>query len=1257
MHPAPEFEHALRAVSVLLVEDDPDFAALVRRCVGGLAGRPTLRAAGSLQQALEVLRAGVFDLVLADLGLPDSSGLATLQRLVVSTSCPVIVLTASDDAGIREAAFGAGAYEFLHKRDFDADVLARLVRLAAIQATTFRSLRESEARFRRLVALSSDYYWEEDSTHRVSYVSEEYQSATRRPPSAILGKRRWELPALNLSEADWARHRARVERREPFRDFELERKTADGSSVWLSLSGEPVYDAAGQFKGYRGIGRDITARKRDEQLQRLEHAVTRCLAEAHTADAGIAAVLQAICETLGWECGRYFDVDERAGLLRFSGAWGQPQPAVQQFLEVSRGRTYRRGEGLSGCAWQSGEPLWVADVKVDSFVFPVSSRGAILGVMSFSSGDPQAPDARLLSAVGVIGSQVGQFLQRKHAELELRESEERFRGTFELAGSGIGHVSLEGIFLRANRSLCRMLGYAEDELIGRSVRELSHPANGERPAAEHGRFERRYIRKDGSVVWVDLTVAMARDAQGNPAYQIVVMDDITEQKAAQGALQRFRTALDRSADMFFLVDMRDSRMLDFNETACAALGYTREELVGRTSDFILAERTLEEVLASHEELMRVRMETAETAYRRRDGSSFPVEARRTVIDTADGPLLVVVSRDLTERKIEEARKSAHLRYQQRIAAFGQSALARRDPHELAEDAVQQVLLALGADCVAYVERGPERGQLAARALAGAEPTAERTAHSTGDPVSHVLESGMRFCAEATLPFSWARSACASAIVPVPGDAGVRGALCAVSRTRQFGAEELNFLDAVAAVLTAGLKRVASEERLAFLAQFDSLTGLPNRALLADRFAQMIDQTRRRGLILGVLFVDLDDFKGVNDTLGHAAGDELLREASRRLHEAVRPGDTVARISGDEFALVLADLARQEDAALVAQKIVERLAAPFQLGGHEVFVTASVGIASYPADGHDAETLLGAADAAMYRAKQSGRNTFQFFTSEINQRTRARALLGAELRRALEREEFSLAYQPKFDLLTLRPCGAEALLRWEHPERGQVPPAQFVHVLEETGLIVPVGEWVLRRACADVKACAAAGVRPLPVAVNLSARQFRQHDLDARIRKLITAAAVSPDLVELEITESHLMHDPAHAIHVMRALREEGIRIAIDDFGTGYSSLAYLTRFPVAALKIDRSFVAGIGRETSDPAIVRTIIEMARTLGFTVIAEGVETQAQVEFLRQFGCHQAQGYFFARPMPIEDFRALISSATEDASAKARPAARYQ
>jgi EAL domain-containing protein (putative c-di-GMP-specific phosphodiesterase class I) len=313
----------------------------------------------------------------------------------------------------------------------------------------------------------------------------------------------------------------------------------------------------------------------------------------------------------------------------------------------------------------------------------------------------------------------------------------------------------------------------------------------------------------------------------------------------------------------------------------------------------------------------------------------------------------------------------------------------------------------------------------------------------------------------------------------------------------------------------------------------------------------------------------------------------------------------------------------------------------EVRGQEVFVTASLGIAAFPADGDDAETLLGAADAAMYRAKQAGRNQYQFFTADMNQRTRARAQLGSELRRALERDEFILYYQPKFELQGATVCGAEALLRWRHPERGVVQPAEFIPVLEETGLIVPVGEWVVRRACEDLNSWIAAGLPVLPIAVNLSACQFRQPDLDTRIRALVTEAGIDPGLIELEITESQLMHDPDQAIRVLRALREAGIRIAIDDFGTGYSSLAYLTRFPLAALKIDRSFVANVLSDQADATIVRTIIDMAQTLGFTVVAEGVETEAQAGFLRALGCEQAQGYFFARPMPAGALRDLLAA----------------
>jgi diguanylate cyclase (GGDEF)-like protein len=590
------------------------------------------------------------------------------------------------------------------------------------------------------------------------------------------------------------------------------------------------------------------------------------------------------------------------------------------------------------------------------------------------------------------------------------------------------------------------------------------------------------------------------------------------------------------------------------------------------------------------------------------------------------------------RGAEAALRESEGRFRN-LARLGHSALVQRQPADLVEQAARAIIDALAADAATYVEIEPGSGELVLRTVftrAGPDAGPGSIRCQPDDPLLRAIAAGQLVLADGErLPFRWGGELRSAILMPVRIDERIRGVLCAYCRQPEaFGVEEMNFMRATSSVLSSALQRIDSEARLAYLAQFDPLTGLPNRALLADRLSQTIVQAKRRDLPVAVLFIDLDGFKAVNDTLGHAGGDQLLKEVAARLQSAVRTGDTVARISGDEFAIVLPELVRPEDAALVAQKVIESLGESLPVQDSEIFVTASVGIAAFPADGADADTLIGAADAAMYRAKQTGRNAYQFFTAEINQRSRARVQLGAELRKALEREEFSLFYQPRYELATRRPIGAEALLRWNHPERGFVSPAEFIPVLEESGLIVQVGEWAIRRACDDLRAWQSAGCDIAWTSVNLSARQFRQHDLDKRIRAIVKASGVDPTSLELEITESQLVADPDHAIRVMRTLCDAGLRIAIDDFGTGYSSLAYLTRFPVSALKIDRSFVQDMTRDRSDAIIVRTVIEMAHSLDFTVVAEGVENEEQAGMLHLLRCEQAQGFLFAAPMPVHD-----------------------
>ena len=430
------------------------------------------------------------------------------------------------------------------------------------------------------------------------------------------------------------------------------------------------------------------------------------------------------------------------------------------------------------------------------------------------------------------------------------------------------------------------------------------------------------------------------------------------------------------------------------------------------------------------------------------------------------------------------------------------------------------------------------------------------------------------------------------------------------------------------------EKKAAEERLSQLAHFDILTGLPNRALYLDRMRQAMTLARRHDRATGVMFLDLDRFKLANDTLGHSAGDQLLKQVGERLTACIREGDTVGRFGGDEFGIVLADMRSPDDARLVAQKILDVLQTPFELEGHEVFITASVGISLYPADSDDETELMKNADTAMYRAKESGRNKYEFYSSEMNTRSLQRLNLESNLRHALERGEYLLHYQPKASLVTGEITGFEALLRWAAAGQKLVAPADFVPLLEDTGLIVPVGEWVIEAACRQLVTWREAGVQPVPIAINLSARQFRDKNLAATIVRILRAHDVDPRLIEIEITESSLMVNADEAVRTLSYLKSLGVRLSIDDFGTGYSSLAYLRRFPLDTLKIDRSFVNDVTTSVDVANITRAVIGMSHNLGLKVVAEGVETEAQLAFLHAAGCGEMQGYYFSRPMPAAD-----------------------
>jgi diguanylate cyclase (GGDEF)-like protein/PAS domain S-box-containing protein len=677
--------------------------------------------------------------------------------------------------------------------------------------------------------------------------------------------------------------------------------------------------------------------------------------------------------------------------------------------------------------------------------------------------------------------------------------------------------------------------------------------------------------------------------------------------------EKFRALVQNSKDIITIHDP-DGRTLYESPSAERILGYGPGGLIGKNPFSIIHPREADAAREAFQRLVKMKSHDAEFSmelrYRKADGTWIYLETvgvNRLHYPGING--IVLTSRDVTERKLaEQALKASEQRYM--LAMEG------------ASDGMWEV------DTVAKTLYVSPR----LRSMLGYREE-ELTTPAAWEALIHPqdLEAYRRALHE-HLSGASPHLECEFRMRAADGE--YRWVFCRGKAARDKYGKPLRVAGSVIDVT----ERKRAEARIEQLATRDPLTALPNRVLLHDRLQQHLIGCQRSGTSLALLFIDLDRFKTINDSLGHHVGDELLKQVAQRLEKCVRRDDTLARLGGDEFVVVLAGIREETDAAQVAQKLLRGLAEPYLIQGRQLATTASIGIAIHPYDGQDIATLMKNADTAMYHAKERGRNTYQFFSSDMTARALQRLTVENDLRQAIERNELVLHFQPQVNVITGEVEGAEALLRWRHPEKGLVLPTRFIQIAEETGLIVPIGEWVLRAACAQCKAWSLAGYPPLKVAVNLSAGQFVRHaDLVRAVTRALKDAQLDPGQLELEITESLLVQNAEEHVATLQKLGRLGTSISVDDFGTGYSSLSYLKRLPIDALKIDRSFVRDLEADPDDAAIVRAVMALARSLRLKVVAEGVETQGQLEVLRRLECDLYQGYLFSKPLPAFEFEA--------------------
>jgi len=1034
---------------------------------------------------------------------------------------------------------------------------------------------------------------------------------------------------------------------------------------------------------------------RTDSYLALLQDIGHMLAQATSEHATLTMIVERICACLQCEFGACWKEDEQTHHVACTQIWHEPALAGSEFVKLTLSASFAPGVGgLIRSTLNSGKPFSVADIATlpglrrapaalasglrSAFAFPLVTGGQPVGAMEFFRRESRTPDEGLIMTANVAGPMIGEFLAR-------RQSDERYRELVELSPDALV-VHSDDAYVFANRAAIIALGAKEvSQILGRDAYSIVHPDFRDISRVRVRRMYQdrsdapmaglKYLRFDGTVFDVEASSRYFIFA-GRPAIQ-TIFRDVSSRKRDEEQIARLTNLYAALSETNKAIARLSSPDKLFREVCRIAVDHGRFELAGVLEIAASGDERIGRFVTSHgshrEKLLEIHLELDRagphlngpiTSAIMRGAHSINndflndpgTQSWRDLASSAnlhsggafplrrDGRVVGALAVYSTEIGIFDEGLIELLDEIALNLSFGLDAVDRETKRREAEAALRENERALSTligniPGMAYRCRNDELWTL--------EFASEGCIQLTGYRPIDLIEN--RAIAFVDLIYPGDRARVVGEIRErigrgdhfvieyqiVCADATVKW----VSEKAQVVRNDSGEVVALEGIIDDITDRKHFEERLSYLAQYDVLTGLPNRALFYDRLRQAVVRAKREQTMVGLMFLDLDRFKQINDTLGHAAGDRVLKVVAERLKSFLREVDTIARLGGDEFTVIIEGVSEPVQLSGVAEKIRNALAEPVDVDGHDMSVSASIGITTYPRDGEDIEQLVKNADIAMYHAKhRGGRQQFQFYDPGMGPLAAQDLELEAKLRRAIDKQEFLLHYQPVVDVTSGRVTGMEALIRWQSPQ-GLVPPANFIPLAEESGLILDIGRWVLRAACMQARKWQREGLPSLRLAVNLSPLQLRQENLLASVAEILRESGLAPQFLELEITENTVMDRSRDTVAMLTRLEHLGVQIAIDDFGTGYSSLAYLKQFPVHSLKIDRSFVRDVTTDSNDAAIVGAMIAMAKSLGLSVVAEGVETRQQLDFLRAAGCHAYQGYYFSVPLPANAFAELV------------------